>query len=494
MKRLLPAVALLLFSMVIYSCRNDKSTVIAPLVRPALVSIVVSPINPSIAMGATRQFKATGRHEDGSTSDLTSSVTWTSTDQAKATINAAGKVTLLAQGQTVIGIVMNGFTDETTLTVRSRTNAVNLAQTRQVTVYAAADDGSLKRGVDWPDSRFTNHGDGTVTDTLTGLVWPRNSNVMPAEDPNWDQDHLANDGAVTWQHALDYVAKLNTDNYLGHNDWRLPNSKELKSLIDHGRYNPALPSGHPFLNVQADDYWTSTSLNVGVPIDVWTVGMRDGRLYGNLKISYQYVWPVRSSGSAPAEPAKTGQTKCYDDNGAGISCANTGQDGDRQAGVAWPGPRFTEIESDTMTDNLTGLVWVKDGNVMPTRDNNWDQDDTVNDGSVTWQHALDYVAKLNRENYLGHGDWRLPNIHELESLFNAGHSEVLCSMPSTSCATNDAWLNSQGFSNAQFNYYWSSTTLNPETSRAWQLNLAMGHVFWSDKGSTLTVWPVRSGQ
>jgi opacity protein-like surface antigen len=97
---------------------------------------------------------------------------------------------------------------------------------------------------------------------------------------------------------------------------------------------------------------------------------------------------------------QTGQTKCYDTVGAEISCAGTGQDGNIRAGVAWPNLRFTVNADTTTADNLTGLVWAPDGNVMKTRDSGWDTDGTANDGRVTWQHALDYVAKLNAENTL----------------------------------------------------------------------------------------------
>lgn len=146
--------------------------------------------------------------------------------------------------------------------------------------------------------------------------------------------------------------------------------------------------------------------------------------------------------AAPADQPKTGQTICYDASGAVISCASTtanGQDGALQKGVAWPNPRFTANADTSVTDNLTGLVWAANGNLMPTRDSGWDADGTANDGMVTWQHALDYVAKLNTDNYLGHNDWRLPDINELESLVNAGQSNTA------------AWLNTQGFTNAQAN-------------------------------------------
>ncbi|KJU82664.1 secreted protein containing DUF1566 [Candidatus Magnetobacterium bavaricum] len=107
-----------------------------------------------------------------------------------------------------------------------------------------------------------------------------------------------------------------------------------------------------------------------------------------------------SAHAGTIELPKTGQTTTY----------VTGDDGTIRAGVAWPSPRFT-ADTNTVTDNLTGLMWTKDAGT-PTVG-------SCTGGTMTWQAALNYVACLNTANYLGHSDWRLPNINELESLLNA---------------------------------------------------------------------------
>lgn len=105
-------------------------------------------------------------------------------------------------------------------------------------------------------------------------------------------------GHVTWQQALDYVKKLNSEHYLGYSDWRLPNRKELRSLVDISRYNPALPAGHPFTNVQANGYWSSSTGAYSTSV-AWVVNLWDGFVYGNFKSYgyYYYVWPVRAGQS-----------------------------------------------------------------------------------------------------------------------------------------------------------------------------------------------------
>ncbi len=158
------------------------------------------------------------------------------------------------------------------------------------------------------------------------------------------------------------------------------------------------------------------------------------------------------------ELPKTGQT----------TPSATGNDGTIKAGVAWPSPRFT-ADTNTVTDNLTGLIWTKDAN-LPA-------------GSKTWQEALDYVTSMNTgAGTYGYTDWRLPNRKELDSLVNAEQ------------ATLATWLNAQGFTNVQDLDYWSSTTYANNTSRAWFVSMNDGAVSNYDKSYDYYVWPVRSGQ
>jgi len=161
---------------------------------------------------------------------------------------------------------------------------------------------------------------------------------------------------------------------------------------------------------------------------------------------------------------KTGQTTCYDTAGNVIACPYTGQDGDIQAGVPWPTPRFT-VSGDCVTDNLTGLMWTKNANLPG--------------GYKTWQQALDYTNGLS---LCGYTDWRLPNVNELESLINAEQNN------------SATWLNTQGFSNVQSSTYWSSTSLAYYPSYAWIVYMWDGYMGSGNKSNSSYVWPVRSGQ
>ncbi len=144
-------------------------------------------------------------------------------------------------------------------------------------------DGEYQKGITWPNPRFTDNQDGTVTDNLTGLIWLKDANCF---------------GKKTWADALNNCNTLSNGLSCGlsdgsvQGDWRLPNIKELLSLIDFGNSFPPLPSGHPFSNVQPCPYWSGSSY-ASFPSFAWLVRMSTGRVPNGAKSTYYYVWPVR---------------------------------------------------------------------------------------------------------------------------------------------------------------------------------------------------------
>jgi hypothetical protein len=150
-------------------------------------------------------------------------------------------------------------------------------------------DGALQAGASWPSPRFTNNRNGTVTDSLTRLMWTQHGDA-----PGPPACSLGK--VTTWANALAYVGCLNTYSYLGYTDWRLPNRKELRSVINYGQADSATwLNTQGFLNMQSGGYWSS-STDAYAPdkgLWAWQVSTWDGLKPEN-KRSLGFVWPVRA--------------------------------------------------------------------------------------------------------------------------------------------------------------------------------------------------------
>jgi hypothetical protein len=105
----------------VQNAEKDLSITIA---APTLLSIAVTPANPTSQVGSTRQFTATGTYSDSSTQNLTGSATWASTNTGVATINSAGLAAAVTVGSTTVSATLNAVTGSTTLTVSPATLTV----------------------------------------------------------------------------------------------------------------------------------------------------------------------------------------------------------------------------------------------------------------------------------------------------------------------------------------------------------------------------------
>ncbi len=93
-------------------------------VTASLVSVAVTPVNPSITAGTTQQFTATATYSDSTTQNVTSQATWASSVTAKATINSAGLASGVSAGSTTISATLNSISGSTTLTVQPQLLAI----------------------------------------------------------------------------------------------------------------------------------------------------------------------------------------------------------------------------------------------------------------------------------------------------------------------------------------------------------------------------------
>lgn len=110
-----------------------------------------------------------------------------------------------------------------------------------------------------PAARFIDHQDGTVTDASTGLMWSKCDLGQ-----EWSNDSCTTDEAQswTWTAGLDEAHELNSEyGYAGYNNWRVPNIKELMSIVEWSCTNPAINT--KIFSIDTDpeavlEYWSST--------------------------------------------------------------------------------------------------------------------------------------------------------------------------------------------------------------------------------------------
>jgi len=150
---------------------------------------------------------------------------------------------------------------------------------------------------DTPTSAFTTS-TATATHSLTGLVWDRCSLGQ-----TWNNDTNHCDFAVntyTWKNALKDVKIRNDTTYLGFNDWRLPNKKELESIIENCGHNPAINQTiFPYMASSdywsaSSDYWSSSSYMSNTTL-AWGVDFYSGSIVADYKPSSIRVRLVRGS-------------------------------------------------------------------------------------------------------------------------------------------------------------------------------------------------------
>ena len=299
-----------------------------------------------------------------------------------------------------------------------------IVDTNQVTCYDTAGvvgcDGAFA-GQDASYEGFApayiDNGDGTVTDLITGLMWQ--------QDPG---------AKVTWEAADAGAASASTG---GYDDWRLPDVKELFSLIQFSGTDPSTCGPNPDCSTvpfmddsvfafaygdtnagerMIDSQWATSSLYVDPGMaEMFGVNFADGRIKGY-----------------PTSPLP-GQS-------VGMDYFTIYVRGNTDYGVN----DFADNGDGTVTDAATGLMWLQ-------------QDSALLDGAqglLNWGDALAWAEDLE---YGGHDDWRLPNVKELQSIVDYGRSPGTTGSAAIDPVFDASEITDEG-GDSDFGFYWSSTT------------------------------------
>ncbi|MCG3141134.1 MAG: Hercynine oxygenase [Anaerolineae bacterium] len=221
---------------------------------------------------------------------------------------------------------------------------------------APGDDGYYRKG---KTRSYTDHGDGTVTDNNTGLMW--------VKDPT-----VADVGST---YTLDNAKKACEDLiYAGYSDWILPTIQQISTLRHAGRYPPAVDPLFKCVYISYynyAEYWSSTVVQNGLDKDYYTFNSTSGFVERSDISDLRYVRPVRYS-------------------------------------IVEKQVRFTDNRDGTISDNNSGLMWIKNPGIAGVG------------GQFSWHNALKVCEDLS---FAGHSDWRLPNINEISSLVDYSEYE-----------------------------------------------------------------------
>ncbi len=310
-------------------------------------------------------------------------------------------------------------------------------------------DGEFQRGVVWQNPRFTANDDGTVTDTLTGLMWLKDSACL---------------GKLPWSVALGKIKSLNEQDVTDckeysakFNDWFLPNINQLSSLLN---FEEQVYSDYLKIQgvaVSADQYWSSTSYqNL---LNAWSVDFNTGSISFQNKMKQHHLVAARVHDLSKNTILGSGQ----------VQSLMVGDDGELKYGLNVGQGRFVNNSDGTTTDTLTGLMWLQEVDCL---------------GKKNWQSAISAVADFNSgkekncQTYkASYQDWFLPNQVELRSLINYSKDYPALDSPEIISAISGQ--------------LWSSTSYTAHSKQAFSLDLGTGVMQGINKGHEIHVVPAR---
>jgi len=219
----------------------------------------------------------------GNKAEKAAPISWEGTPVATSTNGGAFSFTNGRVPWDCIGTLIDGVSTVAVAIAGCTPPPAALTATGQTTPYATGDDGDIKAGA---ALSYTDNGDGTITDNNTGLMWEKKSADGTIHDK--DAFYLWANAFAVHIAGLNDVAGGGTACFAGYCDWRLPNVKELQSIVNYGAFNPAVSAafntgcvaGSTVLTgscTAASSYWASSSF-VSNPALAWSVVFSSGNV------------------------------------------------------------------------------------------------------------------------------------------------------------------------------------------------------------------------
>lgn len=438
--RFLPALALLSLVCILVGCGNGGSVpaVTTPTTIAPVAAFSFAPAAPTTGQSVT--------FTDAS-SNIPTSWSWNFGDSSTSaaqnpthSYSSAGTFTVTLTAANSAG--SNSASHSVTVTAATTTLTYPIVQSGQVACFnttvsiTCPTSGQTYYGQDAQFSkdntfRYTLSADSkTVADNVTGLTWMRSPNMTLTAPVKTDR--MVFTAFSTW------VASVNAAKWGGFNDWRVPTLKELYSLYDAVGVDPSNYSG-------TDTSVLTPFINTGYFLFA----------YGNTSLGERLIDQQYASTTTfilnPSESGyqkdfgvnfSDGRIKGYDETDVLSNTLKTYYVQLVRGPATYGSNSFVNNGDGTITDKSTGLMWSQ----------------SDNGSALLWPNALAWVQSMNSASYLGHNDWRMPNIKELQTIVDYNNAPDYNGLPAidTTYFRCTAILNEAGVTD--YPYYWSSTT------------------------------------
>lgn len=268
---------------------------------------------------------------------------------------------------------------------------------------------------------YTNNGDGTITDNVTGLIWEQDMGEK-----------------ITFDEAF---SKAEQSTLGGFTDWRVPTLKEVYSLILFTGQVRGEQAITMFIDV---DYFNQPigDVNIGErEIDAQTWSSTE--YVGRTMMDDETVFGVNFV---------DGRIKGYPKYKKSTGNANTMYFRMVRGNTEYGINKFVDNEDGTVSDIATGLMWQQ-----------------ADDGTGRdWEESLAYAESLELASY---SDWRLPNAKELQSIVDYSRSPQTTNSPAIDPVFYTTEISDPDGSTGQYPFFWTSTThldgVNPYAGAAY---------------------------
>jgi hypothetical protein len=261
-----------------------------------------------------------------------------------------------------------------------------------------------------PAPSYRDNGDGTVSDLNTGLIWVK-----------------ARGQKMSWQDAVAGAAACRV---AGRADWRMPTIKQLYSLINFtGAFRFRAADSTPYLDTRFFDFAYGDEANGqrGIDCQDWSATQYTGKTMGGNPTVF---------GVNFADGRIKGYPKAFPDGRRALLYVRYVR-GNPDYGKN----DFHDNGDGTITDRSTGLIWSK-----------------ADSGTgMNWRDALAWVQARNKERFLGHGDWRVPNAKELQSIVDYARAPEATD-PGRRGPAIDPVFQISKLADGEYPFFWTSTT------------------------------------